>query len=174
MQWEGVYFYTPRMGYCRSMSNHLSKAVTHDQSHNVLGTEKMRDRNELARLLLRPSGRECLQIGLSQGTKLALKKRKTEKLVWGVHFFKKEHHPKNNATAGSCSVHGLAVKRFTRLDQGFLVLPSLSGRSNKGVGVKCDLVFFAKRRTVRIICNKLLEQDLCFSSINDHQESKVR
>ena len=61
MQWVGVYFYTPRMGYCRSMSNHLSKVVTHDQSHNVLGT----------------------------------KKGKTEKLSWGVHFFKKEHHPKN-------------------------------------------------------------------------------
>ena len=40
MQWVGVYFYTPRMGYCRSMSNYLSKAVTHDQSHNVLGTKK--------------------------------------------------------------------------------------------------------------------------------------
>ena len=74
MQWEGVYFYTPRMGYCRSMSNHLSKAVTHDQSHYVLG------KNELARLLLRPSGRECLQIGLSQGITL---KSTTELLVMG-------------------------------------------------------------------------------------------
>ena len=59
---------------------------------------------------------------------------------------------------------------FTRLDQGFsprlLVLRTLSGRSAKEVVGKRDLVIFAKRRTVRRICNRLLEQDLCESFNN--------
>ncbi len=48
------------------------------------------------------------------------------------------------------------------------------GPLNNEIVSKWDLVIFVKRRTVRRIRNKLVEQDLCFSSINDHQESKVR